>query len=222
MQVYSAVALSVILLAGSGPALAQHPGSAGKPADTIPVDRQTPESVAVPVGLSYNYAELSYADVDLDDTSIGLQRYRLAGSFLVIPSVFVTGGYTFERSDSFDFGGANDSLEISTINLGLGYRLGLSETVDFKAELGALRQEFEFDDLKDDDTGFQLGVGLRAAVSPRFELAGDATYVDVFEDDDTIISASGLFHVSKIFAVSLDLESASESQSYGLTGRLNF
>lgn len=221
-QTYSALALSLVMLAASGPALAQRPGPADAPLDTIPVDRQAPESVAVPVPFSYSYVELSYADVDFDDISIGSQRYRFAGSFLVIPNAFVTGGYTFERSDSFGFGGANDSLDVTTLNLGVGYRFGLSDTVDFKAEVAALRQEFQFDDLKDDDTGFQLGLGLRAVAGPRLELAGKASYVDIFEDYETIVGVSGLYHVSRIFTVSLDLESASQWQSYGLSGRLNF
>lgn len=171
--------------------------------------------------LNYNYLDIGYTVTDIDDISVDVKSYGIAGSFLVSNEIFVYGGYMDGQTDRF-FGGR---IDISGYTLGLGYRLGISPQTDFN--FGAA---FERARLKgtgahaglgsESDNGYSLSVGVRHLFAPQFEFGAAVTYVDVFDDDDTVLSVGGLWHINEVVAVGLAYGVGSDASSY--TGSVRF
>lgn len=171
--------------------------------------------------LNYNYLDIGYTVTDIDDFSVDVKSYGIAGSFLLSNEIFVYGGYMDGQTDRFQGG----RIDISGYTLGAGYRLGVGPRTDFN--FGAA---FERARLKgtgtlsgmgsDSDNGYSLSVGVRHLLTPQFEIGADVTYIDVFDDDDTVLTVGGLWHINEVVAVGLSVGAGSDTTSY--TGGVRF
>jgi hypothetical protein len=176
--------------------------------------------------LNYDYLEVGYTIVDLDDFNADLTALSLGGSFLVTEEVYVFGNYADGRTENFNFFGDRGRLDLSGYTLGVGYRYALSRLTDLNFAAAFERQKFSGRrDLSylgsDSENGYSLTVGLRSLVSPQFEFLADVTYIDV-GDDDTVLGLGGLWHFHPQVALGAGVTLGSDATGYGATLRFKF
>lgn len=169
-------------------------------------------AVSMAEGLSYSYLEGSYASVDFDGGG-NADGFNLAGSFLVAPAVFVSGDYSMLSIDGggdFDIG-----------NIGAAFRHALTPTVDAFAGADLVFAKVKFGGASDDDTGYRIRGGVRAALG-KAELNGGIAYRDVFDDTSTIFSVGGVYNFTANIAGVAGADFDSDSTAFKIGARYNF
>lgn len=164
--------------------------------------------------LNYDYLEIGYSEVDFDDVDEDLQALSIGGSFLVSEAIYVFGSYADGETDDF----AGGRLETTGYTLGLGYRYGVGPQTDFTFAAAFENAEVEgaggLSFLgSDSENGYSLSVGARHLVAPEFELGLEASYVDIGDEDDTVVTAGGLWHITEVVAIGLAYSLGSDAQS---------
>ena len=98
----------------------------------------------------------------------------------------------------------------------------LSGTIDFIVDASYVWTEVDANgfDAQDDD-GYGMRAGLRAMLTPQFELNGGGTYVDVV-DDDTALYVGGVYNFTDILAISGDVSVGDNATAYGVGMHLYF
>lgn len=176
--------------------------------------------------LNYNFVELGYQKVDLDDdflvSSIDGDGFGIGGSFEVGESWFITAGYSkleFDTNIGFGF-----SVDYDELGLGVGWHTDMSENADFFATLSYVRAEASvsgFDSV--DEDGFGATIGIRGMVGEKVELAGTIGYVDLGDaGDGTSFGVSGLYNFTESFALGLFVNTDDDTTGYGLGARFYF
>ncbi|HEX6259257.1 MAG TPA: outer membrane beta-barrel protein [Woeseiaceae bacterium] len=166
--------------------------------------------------LSYNFIQGSYGQVEVDEVDVDGDGFGIEGSVAVSDSFHLFGGYT---TADMDFG-----IELNQLEAGIGYNTPISETVDLVATLSYVSAEVEAAGFGSaDDSGYGLGVGLRAMLSPVFEVNGDIQYVDFGDGgDDTGFGAGFLYSFTEQFAAGVSGDWSDDFSSYQLNARMLF
>ena len=167
-------------------------------------------------GFDYNYLQLNYGNIELDNTSVDGDGLGMSGSFAINPDWHVFGDY---QTAGLDFG-----VDISRFGAGIGYNTEMSDVVDLFARFSYQYIELDVPGSPgDDDTGFGFGVGMRYAANEDIELTAGIDYVDYGSGgDDTAISIGGLYSFSDAFALGLGGSWGDDISSYTLSGRFYF
>lgn len=167
-------------------------------------------------GLDYSYIQGSYSQVDFDDIGIDGDGFGIAGSFALTDQFAIFGGYD---SADLDFG-----IDFTQFEVGGLFRLPLSGTLDLVTSLSYVSMEVDVPGFGSaDDDGFGVGVGLRALASPRVELSGGVSYVDLNDSgSDTSFGAGLRYHFTDAVSVGLTGSWGDDVSSYGISGRLSF
>jgi|APFre7841882724_1041349.scaffolds.fasta_scaffold80283_2 hypothetical protein len=168
-------------------------------------------------GPRYTYGELGYAQIDFDGFNEDADVFGADGSLAVSDRVFLIASYSQGTIDASGF-----DVDLTTAAVGAGMHFPLNETIDFVADAAYVWAEVDADsfDAQDDD-GFALSAGLRAMLTPQFELNGGGTYVDV-SDDDTALYVGAVYNFTDMFAVTGNVSVGDNATAYGVGARLYF
>lgn len=178
-------------------------------------------------GVSYNYVEAYYLSSDLDDTDVDADGVDIGFSGLIAPNAFLTASYTDLESDRFSgpFGGTFVA-QGRTYAAGFGVRQALNPTVDVFAGISFIYAEARIKGSggseEDDDTGFGLNAGLRAALAPSMEGLLRVDYVDVFDDDSTALTGGLLLHLSPAISLGAAYSIDDDAKTWRAGARFNF
>ncbi len=137
-------------------------------------------------GLSYNYVQGAWGRVDLDDSSFSADGDGLGigGSLVINENFHVTGEY---QTADMDFG-----VDLSLLEVNLGYHTTVSENLDFIAQVGYLDLEVDAAGfVSADDDAFLIGGGVRAAFNENTEIYGGLDYVDFDQGDGEMRANAG-------------------------------
>jgi hypothetical protein len=169
-------------------------------------------SYASAQGVSYNYLELGYQRVDLDNGPTG-DGFSLGGSVSFTESWYAVAGY---GTADFNFG-----ADLDQINIGAGYHLPLSENTDLFAELAYIDVSAGADGFVGlGDNGFGVTIGARGMLTPRFELRGTAGYFDLGGGaDGTALGVEGWYSFGGKFAAGITANFEEDVTSLGLAVR---
>lgn len=170
--------------------------------------------------LSYNYIEVGYQNVEIDDVGFGSSidgdGFLVRGSFEVGDNWFVGAGYS---QANFDF-----NIDYDEMSLGLGYHAPISERADVFASLSFVRAEASiegFEPQKED--GYGLSVGVRGMATENVELAASVGYVDLGDGaDGTAFALGALYNFTDNFAVGVEVDLDEDATAYGLGARFYF
>ena len=170
-------------------------------------------------GFSYNSVTVSYGQIDFDNLNADGDSLGIGASAEIGESFFVFGGYGVA-----DIGDSVVSVDVDSWDVGIGYHMPISDSVDFVSSLS-----YEYVDISApglgsvDDNGIGLGVGLRYAANERFEINAGISYVD-FSDggDDTTFSAGFLYNFTESFSVGVGGDWGDFSTAYSIGGRFYF
>lgn len=161
--------------------------------------------------LSWTYVEavVQEADPDIGSADPGL---RLEAS-LGLPLNF----YAFGRWESVDIDAVDGDL--SAADLGLGWHLGLGETIQGLVELAYTdREAGPFD-----DDGYAMAVGVRVAPGERWEFGAKAGYRDLERNlDGGYGEAYLLWKPFNLLGFVARAELADEANRFGVGARLSF
>ncbi len=120
---------------------------------------------------SYNYAQLSYVDLDA-----GFDGFKIEGSFDINPTLALTTSYLSTDKKNY--------LEYDVFTLGLAYHQRLVDMP--KADL-VLHGEFERSHAShvhsDNENGVRIGAMLRYQVQKNIETFGDLSYSSLYDND---------------------------------------
>jgi long-subunit fatty acid transport protein len=177
-------------------------------------------------GLSYNYAQLAYERVDLDDIDVDFDGFSISGSWLLNEDLYIFGGYGEGETSTYNIGVFSGKVGLEAITAGLGWRYGLSDQTDLNLsaafERSKVRGKGDFDVIgSESDNGYSLSVGLRHLLIPRLEVGADVTYIDVI-DDDTVFTAGVLGHLTPNFSIGGSYSVGSDAKSWSVGVRFNF
>jgi hypothetical protein len=102
--------------------------------------------------------------------------------------------------------------------VGAGVNYPLSETVDLVGQAAWVRLEVE----NFDEDGLGLFGGVRAMVTPRLELNGGVSYVDIDDSDDPSLDVGLVYSFTDRFAVRAGASFSDAATSLGIGVRLYF
>lgn len=167
--------------------------------------------------LSYNFVQGSYGHIEFDDIDVDGDGFGIEGSVELSDRFHLFGGYA---TADMDFG-----VDVNQLEAGVGFNTPISDTVDFIASLAYVSAEVEAAGLGSaDDSGYGLGVGLRAMLTQALEVNGDIQYVDFGDDSDgdTAFGAGFLYSFTDRFAAGLSGDWDDDLSSYQLNARMFF
>jgi hypothetical protein len=168
---------------------------------------------------SFNFIELGYNFVDLDlggGDDVDGDGFALGGSFEIGENLF---GFASYSDTGFDF-----SVDLTQLELGVGWRTGLSDNADFFVRAAYVEAEVDGPGAGSfDENGLGLGVGVRGNVSDLVELYGEIAYVDLGDaGDGTAVSGGAYFSVSDNVALGLGASVDDDVTAYGASIRFYF
>ena len=164
---------------------------------------------------NYNFVQATYGQIDFDEFGLDGDGFGIGGSVALSDSFHLFGAYT---TADMDLG-----IDLNQIELGLGYNAPISETVDVVASLAYVSSELEAGGFSVDDDGYGLGVGLRAMLTPSFEVDGGISYVDMGDGgDDVGFGAGFLYHFTEQFSAGASAGWGDDVNTYSLNARMFF
>lgn len=162
-----------------------------------------------PLGLSYNYAELRFVDVD----NSGGDGFRVNGSFEVENNWLIVGGLT-----ALDF---NNNVDLTVLEIGGGYVWHYSSDFDLLSTLRLINAEVDTPGGSSDDTGFAFSAGARGLLTPQFEVRGSVNHVNL-DNSDTYLELAGDYYFTEQFSAGISLEFAGDTDAFTIGARFFF
>jgi hypothetical protein len=145
-------------------------------------------------GFSYSNIEVSYASLNLKNTSQDADGFGLAASYGIGENFSVFADY-----DDLDVDGAGGSLK--HLDLGVGFHWALGSNLDLTSGLS-----YESLDAGPNASGLGVAVGLRGRVGESLELTGGAKYYDLNKgwSSQTTFTVGARWYFTPAFAVGAD------------------
>ncbi len=172
--------------------------------------------------LGYTYVEAGYAETELDDVDADGEGYFVAGSVALAPNWHIVADYA---TADLDAGGGPVDVDVDTLSVGFGYNYPINERADFIGRLLYVQSDFEIDtpgaSIEGDDDGYGLQARLRGEVVERLELEGGIDYVDLGDEETTLV-VEGRYFLTDRLAIGAALESGDDATAYGVALRLEF
>ncbi len=168
-------------------------------------------------GLSYNYLEAGYLEVDVDDSFIDVDGdgFSIGGSFEVGDSTYVFADYA---SADLDLG-----VDLDQLRVGVGLHGPIGDNVDLFGTLSYISVEASALGISVDDDGFGASVGVRALISDALELSASLNYDDLSDSgDDTTVGGAAWFNLSDNFALGVQADFGDDISTYGVGARVYF
>ncbi|MEX0706385.1 MAG: hypothetical protein WD078_00365 [Woeseia sp.] len=163
---------------------------------------------------SYDYAELRYNLVDIDDFGDG-DGIELAGSVAVHENVHIFGSY-----EKLDYDGNVDS---NFLQIGAGYMMPIATGADFVARLSYFTGDVDVGPVSFDDDGFGISAGVRKSFAQEFEGRVFLNHVDLDESGGTTsVEVAGDYFFNEQWAAGMGLEFGDDETVLSLGGRYYF
>ena len=152
--------------------------------------------------------------------------FSIGGSMSATNNLAISGliGVTAYDDSSYDYYG-NYSYDNSTETLlliGVIPHFPIGKNVDIIIPLNLIHSDYEANYYggSDNDTGFSLGLGIRALINPSLELGAQLTHIDIYYDDRQNLAATARWHISGLFSLALGVSNT--DSTYGKTTASNF
>jgi hypothetical protein len=160
-------------------------------------------------GLSYNYAELRFVDVD----SNGGDGFRLGGSYQLQGPWLLVGAIT-----ALDY---NNNVDTTLLELGGGYVWNYAKDFDLFGTLRLVRSEVDTTGGSNSDTGFAISAGTRGFIAPKFEVRGSVNHINL-DNSDTYLELAGDYYFTDQLSAGLSLEFAGDTDIFTIGARWFF
>jgi len=194
----------------------------------------SPLSALAADGLSYTYAEAGWTQFKVNDDLLDDPKVDggyIRGSFAIAPQVYLFGAWS-QVSKSYGFTGGSIKLELDQPELGIGYHMGMSDRVDFTADIAWVRQnakvtlkETGFATVSDKDhSNAARGMfGVRGKPSARTEAWLKGGYLDGSDMDGTWVgNVGGQINLTPMWGVVGEVQVIEDVTQYSAGIRASF
>lgn len=179
-----------------------------------------PLSAMASEDLSYSYLSLgaTYADPNgfSGETGYGAQA---SGAFHDNWHVF--GGF-----QAYDFGDGSDNVDVKNWNIGLGYNVGLTDSLDLVAGISYERADLDVDtgelSFSDNENGYGVQVGVRNAFNAHFEGAAGLKYTNYDSSSGTSLYVNGQYKFNETWGIIGEVEANDDGHTIFLGPRVSF
>lgn len=113
-------------------------------------------------------------------------------------------------------------IESTEISVGINPHIALGENLDLVFPVGLEYADVDAGIVSDDDVGYSIGVGVRALLSPSWELAGGVQHMEIFDGDQQTINGSVRWHINDLFSLALGASAGDDVTAFSLGGRFSF
>lgn len=172
---------------------------------------------------NFNNVSVSYVNFDVSDQSIN--GFGADFELMRTDKLFIAGDYVDgSESTSLTVSGTplNSSYDFSILTMNLGYQFYQQGSVVAYASAGFmnLRSKVSLSsptmNITDTDStsGWNAQVGVRQALTERFELDANLRHLQGSGDNDQVISFGGNYQVSESFAIGLNYSQLGSDFSY--------
>jgi Ax21 family sulfation-dependent quorum factor len=169
--------------------------------------------------LSYNYIQLDYNRVSIDDFDADPDGFGLKGSAALGDQFYLFGSYMAlgDTIEGFD-------VDYDQSQVGLGFRHGISDKADFLAEISYLNADIEVEDEGSfGGDGYRASVGVRGLMASNFEGYAKANWTDGGDVDGSFSGTVGaLFKINQTWGVNAEAEFGEDATVWGLGVRASF
>ena len=148
--------------------------------------------------------EVDVGPFNVDGDGIGIQ-----GSFAIQDNLQIVASYT---DIDYDFG-----VDGSVLTVGLGFNTGLNDNLDFVADISYVDAEVSSGLASADETGYEIGAGIRARTGQKVELEAGLSYIDL-DSSDTVLKVGGRYYFSDAFALSAGFSDNDDGLSWTIGG----
>jgi hypothetical protein len=162
--------------------------------------------------MSYTYGDARLVVIEPDGGG-SYDGVKIGGSLKFQPQLFGVAALTAV---------GDGPVDLTYIDLGIGFRSALQSDVDLVAIAGLVMAEIDTPGGGDDDTGLSLTGGVRGIGTPQIEYGAYANYTSVFDDGDLTLTGEGLLHLNRQLALAASLGLSDDSTTLTLGGRWNF
>ncbi|MGM0525093.1 MAG: porin family protein [Pseudomonadota bacterium] len=200
----SAVALSAICIAAATTSAASH---------------------AAPNDPSFDNAGISYVNLDTSGGSasgfaIDFESSALTNNWLISVDYLYASDDRTVNNVKIDF-------EASNLYANLGYKFYASDSFTAYASGGVTWVDSQVSSsglsVNDDDTGWNVQLGVRSKLTDVFEIDANVRHVDVFDMSDQELSLTGRYYLTANTSFALNYTFADSDSSYfGLGGSYHF
>lgn len=186
-------------------------------------------------GLSYTYVEGGWnrTDINVDEDSQDIDGGYLRGSWQIAEPVYLFAGYQRASDDYTVATFYSSKVTVQQASLGIGYRLEMTERVDFTADIGVLRVKAEADlrengsrlaRASDSNTLGMINVGLRGKPSARTEAWAKAGYIDGSDVDqgEFVGTLGGQINFTRTWGLVGEVEFIDDANQYKVGVRASF
>ncbi len=153
---------------------------------------------ATPAEFSYSYLEGNYLSIvdSSDGPGVDGEGLGVTGSFAISPMLAIGINYKeydFDRVSGF-------KVDVTQTQIGLTAHTAISPNMDILGSINFLDAELVANDgfflLRDDDTGYSAGIGLRYMLSNTVELNASLTGIYIFNDKSTELDLGARYYAS--------------------------
>lgn len=162
---------------------------------------------------SYSFVSAGYSTVDVDGADgDGL---GVTGSYAIADNWHIVAGY---QGLGYDF-----DVDFSTLSAGIGYNTPVTDAIDIVAQVSYLYASVDTPLGDDNESGYGLGVGVRAHASEAVELNGSINYADIGDGSgETSLGAGFLFNFTETFAAGVAGSWGDDVSGYSAVARFYF
>ena len=171
-----------------------------------------------PAEIRYDYVDLgvTFGEVDTTGNDVDFSGFDVNGSWGFHPNVALIGGVGFGEIDT-----AGD-IETTEFSIGVMPHFPLTDKIDLVIPVAIEWAEYDAGAFDDDDTGYSIGVGIRALPTPKWEFGAGLQYVDIFSNDEVSVLGEARWHISSLFSLSLGGSIGDDTSGVRFGGRFTF
>ena len=173
---------------------------------------------APPAEIRYDFLDVgvTFGEVDTIGDDVDFSGFGIAGSWGFHQNFALFGSL---GTGEIDVLGDVDTTELS---LGINPHFAITDKVDLVIPVALEFADFDASGFSDDDTGYSIGVGVRALPSPSLELGAIFRHVDIFDSDEQSIGLNVRWHINKLFSLGFGGEFGDDVSAALLDARFSF
>ncbi|MGD8830093.1 MAG: porin family protein [Pseudomonadales bacterium] len=171
-----------------------------------------------PAEIRYDYVDVgvTFGEVDTVGNDIDFSSFDVAGSWDIHKNIALIGRIGVGEID------VPGDIDTSEVSFGINPHFPLTDKIDLIIPVAIEWADYDGRGFSDDDTGYSIGVGIRALPNPQWEFSGGFRHVDIFDNTEQSVLGSARWHINELFSLSVGAEFGDDTSAVRFGGRFSF
>jgi hypothetical protein len=186
-------------------------------------------STQVMAGPNWNQASASYLSADIGDND-DIDGLGLSGTKLLNSNFFLAGSYSSLTLETFNAFGYEVDADLNFLSLGVGARKAVAGNTDIYGIVSYEKIDLSvstgfggfYSAAVDDESGYGLRIGVRSMMTPKVEVNGEISYIDVLDDAETGFGFGAAYYFTNQFSAGAGYNTSDDIDTLNLTATFNF